>query len=50
MEVKLEVIYDFEWYRSFRPHMTFKGQGQTLKTLTSIMSKTVRDREKVEVR
>ena len=27
----------------------FKGQGQTLKTLKSIISKTVRDREKVSI-
>ena len=33
----------------FLPRVTPKGQGQTLKTLTSNISKTVRDREKVSM-
>ena len=32
-----------------RKPLKVKGQGQTLKTLKSIISKTVRDREKVSI-
>ena len=52
MEVKKEVIYglsnggnifDLGWPRKV------KGQGHTLKTLKSNISKTVRDREQVPI-
>ena len=40
----------FRLMEIFLKQVTFKGQGQTLKTLKSNISKTVRDREKVSMK
>ena len=52
MEVKQEVIYGLSNdIKIFDPRwpLGVKGQGQTLKTLKSNISKTVRDREMVSM-
>ena len=52
MGVKSEIIYGLsngENMFDLRWPLKVKGQGQTLKTLKSNISKTVRDREKVPI-